>query len=81
MIRNAQYLKGVMVYIQLKSHYVFLQALAFPRLTEKLVSKGEALSADQRDYRSTFKAWVRIIRHLDSFRDVVPLEHSTVKLE
>jgi len=80
-LREAQFTKGTMVHLQLKPHRVYLHNLPFPRLRGKINTARETLTKDQKLYRSSYHAYVRMPPNPEGLQEAVPPEDSQVVLE
>lgn len=80
-LREVQFTKGKMVHLQLKPHRVYLHNLPFPRLQGKSNTARETLSKDQKLYRSSYHAYVRMPPNPQGLQEAVPPEDSQVELE
>ncbi len=80
-LREVQFTKGKLVHLQLQPHRVYLQNLPFPRLQGKISTAQETLSKDQKLYRSSYHAYVRMPPNPEGLQEAVPPEDSQVVLE
>jgi len=80
-LREVQFTKGKMAHMQLRPHRVYLHNLPFPRLRGKTNTARETLTKDQKLYRSSYHAYVRMPPNPQGLQEAVPPEDSQVVLE
>ncbi len=80
-LREVQFTKGKLVHLHLKPHRVYLQNLPFPRLQKKTNTAWGTLRKDQKVYRSSYYAYVRMPPNPQGLLEAVPPEDSQVELE